>query len=533
MLFETKIKRSHCGVPTLWAYLIPAMVAVPLSLSLPLAQAQDSTIRVRLQADIRSTDPGVNRDANTDTVVLHMVEGLVAVREDTNIGPMLASKVEVSKDGKTYTFRLREGVIFHNGAALTADDVVWVWKRYLTPSTQWRCLSEFDGRGKAKILSVTAVDAKTVRFTLDQPSSLFLTQLARPDCGAAGIYHRSSVDADGKWKAPVGTGPFKLGEWKRGQFVELQRFDQYASRTDPADGLAGGKRAEVQRVRFMIIPDSASAKAALLSGAIHLVPDIAVAELGDLNGRPAVRIDKVTTAALSGLLMQTSDPLLKDVRIRRALAMAIDSAALVRGVTNALARVNNSAVPQTSTFHTAAQAAGFKFDLAQAKKLLADAGYNGAPIRMVTNKRYQSMFDMALLAQAMAAKAGIRIELEVLDWASQLDRYTKGDYQIMAFGYSARLDPSLAFDMFMGPKDTQPRKVWDSPTAQSLLLRTMESSDKAARQAMFDQLHQQLLEDVPMIPLYNAIQINASSNKLVGFRGWAGEVPRLWNVRLN
>jgi peptide/nickel transport system substrate-binding protein len=524
----------------MWQAGFARMLVAALSLSLPLllplapvqAQTREDVARVRLQADIRSTDPGVNRDGNTDTVMLHVVEGLVAIREDTSISPMLASKVEVSKDGKTYTFKLRDGVRFHNGALLTADDVVWAWKRYLTPATQWRCLSEFDGRGNAKILSVNASDSKTVMFTLDKPSSLFLTHLARPDCGGSGIYHRSSLDADGKWTAPIGTGPFKLDQWKRGQFVELQRFAAYASRTEPRDGLAGGKRAEVERVRFMVIPDSASAKAALLSGAVHLVPDIAVAELGDLNGQPNVRIDKVTTAALSGLLIQTNDPLLNDVRIRQALAMAIDSAALVRGVTNALARANNSAVPQTSPFHTAAHAAGFKFDLAQAKKLLAEAGYTGAPIRMVTNKRYQSMFDMALLAQAMAAKAGIRIELEVLDWASQLDRYTKGNYQMMAFGYSARLDPSLAFDMFMGPKQTQPRKVWDSPPAQALLQRSMDASDKAERQLMFDQLHQQLLKDVPMIPLYNAIQINAVSKRVEGFRGWAGEVPRLWNVRL-
>ena len=511
------------------------LTAVSLALLMPCAQAQpqDGAIRVRLQADIRSTEPGVNRDANSDAVVLHMVEGLVGIREDTSIGPLLASSIDVSKDGRLYTFRLREGVRFHNGEVLTAEDVVWAWQRYLKPATQWRCLPEFDGRGHSRILGVTAADARTVVFTLEKPSALFLTQLARPDCGGSGIYHRSSIDADGKWRAPVGTGPFKMGEWKRGRFVELQRFEQYAARKEERDGLAGGKRADVQRVRFMVIPDSASAKAALLSGAIHLVPDIAAAELGDLNGQPAVRIDKVTTAALSGLLMQTQDPVLGDVRIRRALAMAIDSPALVRGVTHSLARVNNSAVPQTSPFHTAAHADGFKFDLAQARKLLAEAGYTGAPIRMVTNKRYQSMFDMALLAQAMAAKAGIRIELEVIDWASQLDRYTKGHYQLMAFGYSARLDPSLAFDMLMGPKETQPRKVWDNPAAQALLSRSMASSERAARQALFDQLHRQLLEDVPLIPLYNAIQVNAVSHRLSGFRGWAGEVPRLWNVRLN
>ena len=212
--------------------------------------ATDTVLRVQLNADIRSTDPGVNRDGNTDAVVMHMVEGLVALREDTSIGPLLADKVTQSKDGKTYTFRLRDGVHFHNGATLTSAEVVWTWKRYLTPATQWRCLPDFDGHGIAKILSVEAIDPRTVVFKLDKPSALFLANMARPDCGGGGILHPSSIGPDGKWIAPVGTGPFKFGEWKRGQYIELQRFDQYAARTEPMDGYTGGKKAEVARVRL-------------------------------------------------------------------------------------------------------------------------------------------------------------------------------------------------------------------------------------------------------------------------------------------
>lgn len=509
-----------------------AALCVALVPTLAAAQGPASTLRVRLNSDVRSTDPGVNRDANTDAVVLHLVEGLVAMREDTSIGPLLASKIDIAKDGKTYTFTLRPGVSFHNGAPLTAADVVWAWKRYLTPATQWRCLPEFDGRGLAKVTAIEAPDAKTVVFKLDQPSALFLTMMARPDCGGSGIYHASSVGPDGKWVAPVGTGPFKMGEWKRGQFLELQRFEQYAARPEPMDGNTGGKKAEVERLRFVVIPDSAATKTALLAGAIDLVPDINVSELGDLNGQPRVRIEMTGTASLSCLLLQTRDPLLKDPRIRRALALAIDTREVVRGVTNALAKPNPSVLPETSPFHTAAHQVGLAPDVEQAKKLLAEAGYKGQPIKMITNKRYVSMFDSALLAQASAARAGLRIELEVLDWATQLDRYTRGDYQTMAFAYSARLDPSLVYDMLTGPKDTQPRKVWDNPQVQARLVESMQVADRAKRQGIFDELHRRMLDEVPLIPLYNGLQINAIGQRVVGFKGWQAELPRLWNVRL-
>ena len=126
------------------------------------AAAQGGMLRVPLTSDIRSTDPGTNRDDNTDAVVLHIVEGLVALREDTSIGSLLASKVDVSPDGLGYTFTLREGIKFHNGAPLTAEDVVWSWKRYLDPATGWRCLPEVDGRGMTKITAVEA-EERSVR----------------------------------------------------------------------------------------------------------------------------------------------------------------------------------------------------------------------------------------------------------------------------------------------------------------------------------------------------------------------------------
>jgi len=298
------------------------------------------------------------------------------------------------------------------------------------------------------------------------------------------------------------------------------------------DGLTGGKKAEVEKLRFMVIPDEAAAKAALLSNGIDLLTDIGVAQLGDLNGQPNMTIEKSTTASMSAILIQTRDPLLKDVRIRRALALSIETPELVRGVTNALARPNNSVIPVVSPYYGAAQSVGFKNDIAQAKKLLAEAGYNGQPIKMLTNKRYIASYDTAVLAQAFAARAGIKIDIEVLDWATQLDRYTKGDYQTQAFVYSPRLDPSLSYEMVTGPKEMQPRKVWDNPDVQALLVESMETTDKVKRQALFDNLHKRMLDEVPLIPLYNGLQFVAANKRVQGLRTWPAEVPRLWNVHL-
>ena len=496
------------------------------------AAAAGGILRSRINADIRSTDPGTNRDANTDGVVAHMVEGLVAFKEDTSVGPMLADSWDISDGGRTYTFHLRQGVKFHNGATMTSDDVVWSFKRYLDPATGWRCLSEFDGHGYAKIVAVEAPDPQTVIVRLDQPTALFLATLARPDCGQTAVLHRSSLGPDGKWLQPVGTGPFKFGEWKRGQYVELTRFDGYVSRSEPRDGYGGGKKVEIDKVRINFIPDSSAARAGLLSGALDEINNLSIPDLDDLKGRPDVQLSIAPTLNLTGILLQSTDPLLADARIRRALALSLDTKEIADAVMQGTARSNNSPLPAGSPFYGPVEAQGYTQDVAQAKKLLAEAGYKGQPIKLIANKRYSYVFDAAVLAQAMAEAAGIKIDIEVLDWAAQLDRYNKGDYQAMSFVYSARLDASLSFEMLTGPKATQPRKVWDNPDGEEMLRRSMLTDDKDKRQALFDEMHRRFIADVPMIVLFNGSELAATGKNVVGYAGWLFGQPRFWGVSL-
>ena len=346
------------------SYVKTALAVVMSACTVSMAVAQDKVISVGINGDIRSTDPGVNRDDNTDAVMMHLVEGLVAYREDTSIAPMLASAVDVSADGLRYTFTLRDGVHFHNGQLLTAKDVQWTWQRYLDPKTQWRCLAEFDGRGAAKIVDIASPDPKTVVFTLDQANGLFLAARARPDCAGSGILHPDSLAADGSWRAPIGTGPFTLGKWQKGQYVELDRFKHYTPRgEDKADGYTGNKQAFVDTVRFEVIPDSASAKAALLSGGVDLLPDVTAMDAAQLKQVKNLQIQVSPIMTISGLLFQTRDPLLKDVRIRRAVALSLDYAQMVAALSDGLSVVNNSIIPTASPYYDSTAHQGYTLSL--------------------------------------------------------------------------------------------------------------------------------------------------------------------------
>lgn len=498
------------------------------------ALAQTSVVTVAQPADIRSTNPGVNRDNTTDGVVLNMVEGLVGYRQDGSVGPLLAQSVETSKDGLTYTFKLRKGVKFHNGAALGAADVAWSWQRYMDPKTEWRCMSEFDGRSGLKVVETATPDDATFVMKINKPSAVFLDTLARSDCGMTAILHKSSVKADGSWDKPVGTGPFKLGEWKRGEYVTVTAFKEYSSPAGAtkADGFVGLKAPLVDSVRFLVVPDAATAAAGLKSGAIDAA-QITSSDAQELKADRNLVVQTPTEATKNVLLIQTRDPLLKNQKLRQAIAASLDLEQIVAAASEGLGKVNNSAIYQASAFHGAAQKKGYHYDPAQAAKLLREAGYKGEKITIQTNKRaHVPSYTVAVLAQAMMQSVGINAQIEVLEWATQLDRYNSGNYQISSFTYSSRLDPALSYEQFSGPKDKQARKVWEDPQALKLIEESFAESDPKKRQALFDQLHAQMIQQVPLVMLFNGIDAWASRKRLSGFSVWEGK-PRLWGVSVS
>lgn len=492
--------------------------------------AQEDILNIRIDGDIRTTEPGTNRDANTDAVILHMVEGLVAFREDGSVGPLLAESYAVSEDGKRYTFTLREGIRFHNGEALTSEDVVLSMKRYLDPNAKWRCLPEFQG-GVAKIEGIEAPDARTVVFTLDRPTALFLGTLARPDCGEAGITHRDSVGADGAWKSVIGTGPYKLAEWRHGQYIELAKFEDYKSLEGERDGHTGAKVVSVPRVRFMVIPDSSAARAALLAGQLDIADSLSAADLPTLQGRSDVTVEMAPTMTLIAIVFRPEAESVKDARIRRALALAIDRAELTEAVRPGTpATPNASPIPVVSPFYSDVQAGHQERDIEKAKALLAEAGYKGEPIVVHTTQSYSELYDSAIIAQAMAAEAGINLQIQVIEWADEVQRFMGADYAAMSFSFSARLDPSLNFEMFTGP---QQRKLWNTPEAMSLLDKSMAETDTEARQKIFDELFALMIEDAPMVPLFNDTAITAVRSNISGYKSWLTGHPRLWGVQRN
>ncbi|MGO4839444.1 ABC transporter substrate-binding protein, partial [Rhizobiaceae sp. 2RAB30] len=160
-------------------------VGTALTLAIPAIAGEEpvkgGTLTIGINTDIRATD-GIQRDANTDTIMHHVFETLVGYRDDLSVGPALAESWKVSEDGRTYSFTLREGATYHNGDPVKSADVKWNWDRRMNPANEWFCIPYFDGSQGLKVEAVETPDDRTVVFKLNEPNALFLAQLANIQC---------------------------------------------------------------------------------------------------------------------------------------------------------------------------------------------------------------------------------------------------------------------------------------------------------------------------------------------------------------
>lgn len=492
---------------------------------------QAEQLNVQLTADIRSSQPGVNRDGLSDTIALNVSEGLVTLGEKGEFIPMLAESWEISEDGKQYTFKLREGVKFHNGETMTAEDVKGSFETSMKQE-DFACKVFFDGSRQAKVENVETPDPRTVVFTLSNPDAMFLTYLARAQCGGNAVLHADSFDADGTFIKPIATGPFIFEEWRHGQSIRLVKFDDYSPRAEEPNGYGGRKEALVDEVIFNIVPDLSTAVAALRSGDIDILPYLPPNDAGQIQADSNLKLTTGQHGGLITILFQSRDPLMQNLAFRKAVVSALDVPMLVDTITGGLGEVNNSLVPTTSLYYTDVQKQGYVYDPAAVPGLLEEAGYKGEKLVLLTNRRSPINYEAAVIAQAMLQAVGINSEIQVLEWASQLDLYYSGEYQAMAFNYSSQSDPGLIFRNIIGDKDERPNSIWEGEDIDAMADEALQIIDPAARQAIFDDLHRRFLAELPMVMLANNFDVGVSRSNVSNYRTWQG-FARMWNVSVD
>lgn len=502
-----------------------AATLTAITLTAAASHAQEKPLRVALHSDVTSIEPGVNRDGNSDMVLAHVVEGLVAFGDDLSVKPMLAESWTVSEDGKSYDFKLREGVTFHDGTPLTGKVVSWNFERYLDPASNFQCRGRYDGSIGPAIENVEATGEHSVRISFSGAAPNFLITMATVQC-TPWIIAQSSLDAAGKFQKPVGTGPYVFAGQEQGRYLDLTRFANYAALPGERDGYAGNKTSSIETLRFMTVPDASTRSNGIQAGEIDVIDEVEPGLVASLKER-GLTVDITPTPATMVLQLQTRK--IEDVRIRQAIAHALDLPQLTAALGGDLFHPNPSLLAEGTYYYDNSAAAWPQPDLAKAKALLAEAGYDGRPISILVANR-QNRVQVATIIQAMLGQAGINTTLDVRDWATQLDYYRRGDYELAVFAYSARLDPLLSFQSMIGSKDEEPTRMWESKEAEALLAKVSVLSDPEARKPIFSELNALMGKDVPILGLFNLTVVTALGADIEGYKGWPAGTHRFWGV---
>jgi peptide/nickel transport system substrate-binding protein len=516
-----------------------AIVAAAL-LSLASVAAVAQTLKVAIEAEPEGLDPLLHHHAPGKLVVQHVGESLVGYRSDLSIAPALAERIDVSADARTYRFRVRDGAKFHNGAAVTAADVAWVFSSYyLDPKRKWECLPFYDGTGTTeertagvRVRSVRAVDRRTVEFRLEEPSSLFLHRLADTSCVPL-VFHRASLGPDGKLRELIGTGPFRMGEWRRGDRLRLERFEQYRPGTGNRDGYGGAREPLVEAIEFVVVP-KADWVAALEARRVHVLPDVDYGQY--VAARETKGVEAVVTPLTSwyDLLIQTRDPVLSDKRVRQAIAHAIDLDYVAAVVTQGRGKGNPSVIPTGAEFHTKVHDERSALDPARARELLREASYNGQAITLQTSRdAFPWLYDAAVAVGSMLRAVGLNVQLQVIPWKEQLDtHYRGGSFQLSLFLFGGRNSPTLAYGKFIGPKAELARFQWDDSEAFALVREAEDATTVEALQAAYDALHRRMVDDVPTLPLFNDERFDLIAANVRGYEPTRFMRVPLWGVSL-
>jgi peptide/nickel transport system substrate-binding protein len=467
-------------------------------------------------------DPYVASSAVELEVIQHIYESLVAIGEHYETRPMLASKVDISDDAKTFTFKLREGVKFQNGKTMTSADVMASFERYRRVSPNAAVFTDVE--------SATAPDASTFIVTLNKPNAVFVDILKSP------VYPFMILPAEEKDKAPrevdiIGTGPFKLDEWVKDSHLVLRRFDDYSQNENyqGVDGFAGKRTPYLDTVRYNFVPEANARVAALEAGEADVVATIPPDLAKRFADNPNIVVQTIIPYCMQVYVVNTQQGPTKNPLVRQAIDAVVD----VDDITAAMGLVNKPNHSLVYAFSPYYQGDAVKpyYDQknpGKARKLLEQAGYKGEEIVLQTSPNYPSFRDAILvLAEEMKA-AGMNAKVDVVDWttnASNMQRGT-GTWNVSTTGFCS--NPLLGPQQWRVMLYTFPH-VKDDTVLDAAYGKFYSSLDIKDRVAAWDVIESRVLDQAYMIKIADMGDLRAyNKTKVDNFNPYY--LPRFWNV---
>jgi peptide/nickel transport system substrate-binding protein len=482
------------------------------------ASAQPAGARVLTIAvpiDPQNLDPTTNTSNVVAIINQNVFEPLYTYDAEWRVQPMLAAAMPAYADGgKTMTIPLRAGVRFHNGATMTAEDVVASLERWQKLSIRGRLAAQ-------TIESVTATGPLEVQIKLKAPFATLLHMFAFFNAAMAvmpaAIARQTMGGPLTDVQQFIGTGPFRLSERRADQYVRLLKFDDYTPSDLPFSGYAGRREAMVQELRFIPVPNAGTRLQSILSGQHDVADNVPTEFVGRIRRSQTADALVVKWSGWIQMVMNTRQGPTQNLLVRRAVQAALDPTAIMTaGFGNdEFFGIGGSLYPHGAPLHSTAGIALYnQRNPAKARQLLAEAGYSGQPFRFITSQQYDFVYKSVLVAADNLRAAGMTVEIVLMDWASVLQRRNNPEIWEAFFTFHNFVpEPSLI--TFMNPSFPG---WWDTPQKRAALDAFTGTLVEAERVAAWHTLQQVMLEDAATITVGSYFGLMAHNRSVRGLQ---------------
>jgi len=468
------------------------------------------TLRAGMQTDPVGLDPHLTTATATRNMMENVYDTLVMVDSQGRYVPGLAESWTTSEDGLTWTFRIRGGVKFHNGRALTADDVAYSINRIRDPSTKSPRSGDF-----AEVDSITASGPSTVVIKLKRPFSPLLAKLS---LSTNVIVPKEVVERDGDLnRNPTGTGPFRFVGYTPQQRLTLVRSGDYWERDS-----SGRRLPYLDRIEFVFLPDAVARATALRAGSVDWIEYVPSSEVKALRADPNIQVVGGLSANFRSLYINNQVAPFSNVKVRQAMAYAIDKKEIVDTALFEVGGIvaTGTAIPP-GNFFAYTRSPYTRVDLDRAKRLLAEAGQpSGFEAELYVTSTYDFLRTPAEIIQAQLAKIGIRLKITAADWSVYLPTVFQKRYALTILGTSGQSDPDDFLYGNFHSKGGLNLVNYSDPQFDRLLEQGRAASREAERKRLYDQAQARLLETVPMVFIYHSTQYEAVRRNVRGFEHW-------------
>lgn len=515
-----------------------AALAIALSAAASGAATSEEVLRLRMNGDINTLDPIATTNFTIRNAAYLIYDELFALDADYQVQPQMAEGYSVSDDKLVYTITLRDGLMFHDGTAVTAADAVASLERW----------GKVDGLGKilfSKMASIAATDDKALVITMSEPWGQVLPALAKISSNVPVIMpaRLAANDPTDPVTEFIGSGPYQFvpDEWVPGSIAVFKKFEGYKPRPEPASLAAGGKVAHFDRIEAIYIPDTATAVNALVSGEIDWMEDVPADLLSYFDDQDVARpVVGEQAGGSMQLVINWLNPPFDNQKIRQALQAAVEQKPFLQA---AFGDRTDSYLECAAVFFCNGPFASdvgtelvLKHDVEKAKALLKEGGYDGTPVLLphvtdiATHNAYYSVL------KPMLEEAGFVVDDEPTDWATVATRraskapVAEGGWNVFftGWGYIDQINPMT--NVYVAGACGDGWFGWTcSEDLQKLRVQFADETDPAKQKALADQMQKIALDLVTYVPLGQFFPSQGLATNLDGFI--ESPVPFFWNVQ--